>query len=209
MNGLIEAISNLFNGNDILATIVMSMVPLIELKGGIVFAFSSLGLIKAFLFSYLGSTAVFFVVFFLLKPILNLLKKIKGFNNFTLKIENYFENKANEINEKSQKENIILKNKDRIKMLGVFLFVAIPLPMTGVYTGTAIAVFLNLKFRQAILPVVIGNFIAGILICLLSLLCNFIGIDLNIVLWVLFVLAIVILIITIIKVMKQKGNKEN
>ena len=49
-------------------------------------------------------------------------------------------------------------------MLGVFVFIAIPLPMTGVWTGTAIAVFLGLKFRQVILPVLGGNLVAGLII---------------------------------------------
>lgn len=72
---MIEFIRNSI-GNDLWATLIMSFVPLIELKGGIVFArgagfgfFSALGL------SFVGSTAVFFPVFFLLKPVLNLLKK--------------------------------------------------------------------------------------------------------------------------------------
>ena len=58
-------------GNDLLATLVMSLVPLIELKGGIVFARAcGLDFITAFLLAYAGSTLVFFPIYFLLKPIL-------------------------------------------------------------------------------------------------------------------------------------------
>ena len=72
-----EFISNLI-GNDFWATLIMSFIPLIELKGGIVFARGvGFGFFKAFLLSYLGSTIVFVPVYFLLKPILKLLKKIK------------------------------------------------------------------------------------------------------------------------------------
>ena len=63
---MVEFISNLI-GNEYLATIIMSLFPLIELKGSIVFArgvgfdfFTSLAL------SYLGSTIVFILIYFLL-----------------------------------------------------------------------------------------------------------------------------------------------
>ncbi len=207
---LTEAIANLFNGNVPLATIFMSLIPLIELKGGIVFAWDSLGFIKSFLLAYVGSTIVFVPVFFLLKPILNLLKKWKPFKNFAIKVENYFQNKANETENKQQESgNKKHLSETAMKMLGVFIFVAIPLPMTGVWTGTAIAVFLNLDFKHAILPIVIGNFIAGLLICGLSALCTLIGISLNLVLWCLLGLAVILLFITIIKISKQKDKEIN
>ena len=53
-------------------------------------------------------------------------------------------------------------------MWGVFAFVAVPLPMTGVWTGTAIAVFLGLKFWDAFFPVAVGNLVAGLLISLFT-----------------------------------------
>lgn len=203
---LTEAIANLFNGNVPLATIFMSLIPLIELKGGIVFAWESLGFIKSFLLAYIGSTIVVIPIFFLLRPILNLLKKWKAFNGFATRVENYFQSKADET-EKKQTENSGKKfSETALKQLGVFIFVAIPLPMTGVWTGTAIAVFLGLDFKHAILPIVVGNFIAGLLICGLSALCSLIGISLNLVLWCLLALAVILLVITIIKISKQKGN---
>ena len=149
-----EFIRNLV-GNDLLATFVMSLVPLVELKGSIVFArgigysfFKALGL------CYLGSTIVFVGIFFLLRPILELLKKIKWFNKLALKVESYFEEKANETMQKHQDKGGI--SETLLKQLGVFIFVAIPLPMTGVWTGTAIAVFLGLKFKEAVLPVALS-----------------------------------------------------
>jgi hypothetical protein len=50
------------------------------------------------------------------------------------------------------------------KMLGVFLFVAVPLPLTGVWTGTCIAVAIGLKFWQTIVSVTAGNIVAGLII---------------------------------------------
>ena len=72
-----DFISNLIQ-NDLLATIIMSCVPLIELKGAIVFARDiGYGFLSALGLSYLGSTIVFIPIFFLLKPLLKLLKKVK------------------------------------------------------------------------------------------------------------------------------------
>ncbi|MBQ9734942.1 MAG: small multi-drug export protein, partial [Clostridia bacterium] len=161
---MVEFIQNLI-GNDLWATVIMSIVPLIELKGGIVFArgvgfdfFSALGL------AFIGSTIVFIPIFFLLKPVLTLLKKIKWFNSLALKVEDYFKSKADETLQKQQEKGSKSKVSDRfIKQIGVFIFVAIPLPMTGVWTGTAIAAFLDLKFKDAVLPIVLGNLVAGLI----------------------------------------------
>ena len=153
----------------------------------------------------MGSTLVFFPIYFLLRPILNLLKRLKIISRFAEKIEKYFTDKAEETLKKQEKntEGHVL-SQTLIKQLGVFIFVAIPLPMTGIWTGTAIAVFLNLKFRHAVLPVVLGNLIAGLLICGLSALCGVLSISLDLVLWILFALAVVMLIILIVKVCSKK-----
>lgn len=209
-----EFIQNLI-GNDLLATIIMSFVPLIELKGGIIFArgvgfsfFEALGL------TYLGSTAVFFPIFFLLVPILNLLKKIKWFNAFATKVECYFQDKATEIIEERKKKHGDSKlSETLLKQLGVFIFVAIPLPMTGIWTGTAIAVFLGLSFKKAILPAVVGNLVAGLIISGISAMCMAIWdfatakLVLDGILYALFAIALVLLIVFIIKVAKKKKKE--
>ena len=149
-----------------------------------------------------------FLVYFLLKPILNLLKKIQFVNKLAVKVERYFSDKAvRTLNERQQKNKKGISER-LLKQLGVFIFVAIPLPMTGVWTGTAIAVFLDLKFSEAVIPVVIGNFIAGFLICLLSAFCGLIGISLDLVLWILLGLAVILLLVFIIKVLTKKSEGE-
>lgn len=62
-------------------------------------------------------------------------------------------------------------NRSRLlKMVCVFLFVAIPLPLTGVWTGSGVAVFLTEKFRYSIPPVLLGNLIEGLFITTLTVL---------------------------------------
>jgi uncharacterized membrane protein len=210
-----EWIANLV-GNNVLATLIMSFFPLIELKGGIIFARSvGLGFFESFGLAYLGSTVAFFLIFFLLRPVLNLLKKIKWFNGFATKVEGYFDEKANKTLENQQKKGKKAASSLLIKQLAVFIFVAIPLPMTGVWTGTAIAVFLNLKFKDAVLPVTIGNLVAGGIMALLAQICIWIcGPDmvmvesvLNGILYVLFALALILLVVFIIKVLTHKDKK--
>ena len=198
-------------GNDAWATIIMSFVPLIELKSGIVFArLAGLDFFLSFLYAYIGSTIVFIPIYFLLRPFLNLIKKVKIFSRIALKIETYFNSKADKaVKEKSDGKKGLTSLG--LKKLGVFIFVAIPIPMTGIWTGTAIAVFLNLKFKDAILPAVLGNFVAGLIISILAEVCISvwsIGV-LDYILDGLFVLAVILLVVVIIKISKSKPKTEN
>ncbi|MBQ6922229.1 MAG: small multi-drug export protein [Clostridia bacterium] len=209
---MIQFIQNLIE-NDFIATSVLSFVPLIELKGGIIFARGvEINAVLSFLLAYFGSTVAFFPVFFLFVPVLNLLKKIKWFSALADKIELFFKEKAERAYGKAEKGK---KARSEIfyKTLGVFLFVAIPLPMTGVWTGTVIAVFLGLKFKNAILPVVAGNLTAGVIISVLAEIIialspnvTVAGDILNYVLYGLFILAAALFIFVIVKILRKKKN---
>jgi uncharacterized membrane protein len=54
--------------------------------------------------------------------------------------------------------------------VGLVLFVAVPLPITGAWTGSFAAVLFGLKFKHAFLSIVVGVFIAGVIVTCLSLL---------------------------------------
>ncbi len=181
-------------------TLFLSMFPLIELKGAIPVGVGlGLNTVTSALLAYAGSSLIVIPLFFLLIPIFNLLKKIKFIKKLVEKIESVFERKAEELAKKANGE---AENKRR-KMLiwGLFVFVAIPLPMTGVWTGTAIAVFLNMKFKDSFLPLVLGNLVAGTIITLLTLLFKQ---YVDTIIDVVFVLAIVLLIVTILKIVLSK-----
>lgn len=183
-----------------LITLFLSMFPLIELKGAIPVGVGlDLDTVTSALIAYAGSSLIVIPLFFLLIPIFNLLKKIKFIKKLVEKIESVFERKAEELAKKANGE----AEDKRKKMLiwGLFLFVAIPLPMTGVWTGTAIAVFLNVKFKDGFLPLVLGNLVAGTIITLLTLLFKQ---YVDTIIDVVFVLAIVLLIVTILKIVLSK-----
>ena len=86
-------------------------------------------------------------------------------------------------------------------MLALFIFVAIPFPVTGVWTGTGIAVFLNMKFRDAFLPIIIGNLIAGSIITLITFIF---GAYVDLIITILLIIAIIMLTIFIVKLVKSK-----
>lgn len=59
---------------------------------------------------------------------------------------------------------------EKYQRIGLILVVAIPLPGTGVYTGSILAHLLGIKFRKSFISIAIGVFIAGVIITTLSLL---------------------------------------
>ncbi len=209
MDGLIKIIQD-FIGNDKLATTLMSIIPLIELKGGIIFARGAgMDFFLSFIFAYVGSTLAFVFVYWLLKPVLALLKKIKFVKGFAQKAESYISLKAQNTLKERAENGKKTHSEKFYKALAIFIFVAIPLPMTGVWMGTAIAVFLDMRFSETILPVALGNFVAGLIISLLAELCIRVWdiTFLNYVLYGLLGLALILLVVTISKILKGKKQE--
>lgn len=195
-----EAIVNFFRdlfGNDYLTTFFIALLPIVELRGAVPVAFTmGLSWWQAFGLAYLGSSIVAPILLLLLKPILELLKKVKFFNRFATAIESMFQDKAKSIAERAGKSDSARK-EEWIKIIGVFTFVALPIPLTGVWTGTAVAVFLGVKFWKALGAILLGNFTAGVIMTLLSIFC---AEYLNTILMVFFILVILLLALFIVKV---------
>lgn len=204
---LTEFLLNFFNSitsNGKLITLLVSMFPLIELKGAIPIG-TLLGenLITSATLAYIGSTVICIPIFFLLVPIFNLLKKIKFIKKLIEKIETVLKNKAEKIALKSNAETEDIK----IKFLktALFIFVAVPFPVTGVWTGTAIAVFVGLKFKDSIIPLALGNLIAGTIITLLTF---FFKAYVDLIILVLFIIALIMLGLFITKIILSKPENE-
>ena len=195
---LLEFLKNITNDGKLL-TLLISVFPLVELKGAIPIGIG-LGenLLTTATLAYIGSSLICIPIYFLLIPIFNLLKKIKFVKRIVEKIEMVLKNKAIKVSKGTENAD---EKKDRFLAFALFIFVAIPFPVTGIWTGTAIAVFLQMKFSKCFLPLVLGNLVAGILITLLTFL--FAG-YVNIIIDVLFIIAIIMLIIFIVKVVKSK-----
>ena len=136
----------------------------------------------------------------MLKPIINLLKKTRVFNKLALAVEGYFEDKAN--GKTDAKDGATYPSK----FTTVLIFVALPLPLTGVWMGTALAVFLGLGLKKSFIAVMVGNLIAGAIISVRAeLVLGYV----NLILYIMFAVAIILLVVFICKIVsKMKKVKE-
>jgi len=164
-----EIIVDFFNENVVLATMFISMIPLFELKVGIPFGMNSefwampLSNWGALFSAVGGGFIVTLILALLFKPLYEKVKDKKFFKSFINFFTSSAIKKKEEVEEKS-KEGVSEKRKKLLKLLAAFVFVAIPIPGTGVYTGTVLAVFLGLNFIETVLAVTLGNIVAGMII---------------------------------------------
>lgn len=159
----------IFGTNANIATIVISMLPIIELKGAIPIGMSTdiwqsyaLTGSQAFVYSLIGSCLVVPIIALTFMPILHWFSNTKLFKKAASVIKDKVQNHCNNIKTKVHSTNN--KNKTLLKCVLLFLFVAVPLPLTGVWTGTCVGVVIGLKFWQILLSVIGGNIIAGLII---------------------------------------------
>lgn len=158
--------------NPYLLILLLSMLPVTELKGSILYsAVVGINPILAWTLCTVASCTIIPILLFTLNPVLNALKKFKAFSWINNVLSLKFGGKA-----KKMHENALINNSDILElyqerlMLALFLFVAIPLPLTGVWAGTAIACFTDLERRKSLLPLISGNFCAGGIITIISML---------------------------------------
>lgn len=135
---------------------IMSMMPIVELRGAIPLGIA-LGLnpIGVYISSVVGSTLVSIPLILTFRHIINFLRTKKMFEKLVLKID--------------KKIDSAMKKLKNVSILGIILFVGIPLPTTGTWTASAIASILKIRIKNAFLGVLLGNMMAGIIISLLSL----------------------------------------
>ncbi|MBO4573640.1 MAG: small multi-drug export protein [Clostridia bacterium] len=190
---------------DQLIVALVSMVPLIELKGAIPIG-EGLGLpiYETALIAYFGSTLIIIPIFFLLIPIFNLLKKIPFIKKFVEKLEAMLRSRAEKV-----AANIGGSADERQRQFlvrALLIFVAIPLPLTGVWTGAAIAVFLNMRFKDSVIPLALGNFIAGSIVTLLTYLFH----DyVDYIITGMFLIALIMLAVAIIRIITAKPKADS
>ena len=153
-----EVISNFFLNivGEELCVFFCSMLPIIELRGSIPMAFAfGLPWWQAFIISVVGNLLPVPFILLLINIVIKWManSKIKFFN----KIANFLLEKVE-------------KNRERIEKYsfwGLCLFVAIPLPATGAWTGSLVAAVIGMKPLKAFLSAVIGVLIAGVVVTLI------------------------------------------
>ena len=153
---LASTLAELFKGGGKeVAIFIISLLPILELRGGLIAArILGVEFIKAFIICYIANILPVPFILLFINWIFNKMSKWKP----TKKIVDWLSNKT-------------LKKKDQIDKygyFGLFLFVGIPLPGTGAWTGSLLAILLNLDKKKSFITISIGVLAAGIIMSLLS-----------------------------------------
>ena len=149
MNQLLDFISK-----EIMVLLVAAM-PVMELRAAIPLGVS-LGMspIHAMVLGIIGSMIPVPFLLFFLKPVFAFMRKSPYWRKFVDWVIHRTMKKSSRIHKYSA--------------LGLMLFVAIPIPSTGVWTGSIAASLLNMRIKYAFLAIFAGNCIAAIIMMLLS-----------------------------------------
>ena len=137
-----------------LITFILGMCPIIEIRGAIPVGVSlGLSYFEAFIIGFIGNIIPIYFIVKYIGPIFEFLGRFKIFK----KLIDWASNKATKHIEESER----LQN---FTALGLYLFVAIPLPCTGAWVGSLIANFLHVPLKKACIPLILGVLTAGSII---------------------------------------------
>jgi uncharacterized membrane protein len=139
--------------------VIIAMLPIVELRGAIPWALhpsgGGLGWREAYLLAVVGNLIPVIPLLLGLGPISEFLSRYKYTRRF---FEWLFA--------RTRRRGKVV---EKYRALGLMLFVSVPLPVTGAWTGTAAALIFGIPFRYALPAVVAGVLIAGVLVTLASL----------------------------------------
>jgi len=152
--GLFSGISSMAFGKEIVI-FILSCLPILELRGGLLAA-SLLGLdpLPSYILCVLGNLLPIPFILWFITPLFTRLKKTKLFSGMVKKLESKAMSKRDQI--------------EKYQFWGLILFVGIPLPGTGAWTGCLIAALLDMDKKKAFIAAVIGVFLASIIMMFLS-----------------------------------------
>ncbi len=137
-------------------TVILAALPISELRGAIPVALSmNEPIFKTYCLSVVGNLIPIIPLLLLLQPVSAYLRRFRLWRNF---FEWLFERTR-------RRAQIV----ERYEALGLVLFVAIPLPITGAWTGCVAASLFRIRMRYAVLSISIGVLIAGIIVTAVTL----------------------------------------
>ena len=152
---LMQWLTTDLNGEFVL-TLLVSMVPVIELRGGIPFGVAAgLPVWAAYLAAVIGNLIpVPFIVVYIRRIFMFMRQHMPRLNSLVDKME--------------QKAHLKSASVLKYQYLGLAIFVAIPLPGTGAWTGALVAAFLDMCLNRAMPSIAGGVLSAGLIISILS-----------------------------------------
>lgn len=139
-----------------LVIFLISLMPILELRGGLLASFAlNVPWLQAYIICVIGTILPTpFILLFIRKIFDWMKRKSKRLGKIAIKME-----------EKGKKGGQKIKKYEK---LGLMLFVAIPLPGTGAWTGTLAAALLDMRIKDAMPSIIIGTLIAGIIMAVLG-----------------------------------------
>lgn len=138
-----------------LIVFIISLMPILELRGGLIAsALLHLNIVRAFIICFIGNIIPIPFILWLITPIFDWLKRTKLFRGIVLKLENKAMSKKDKI--------------EKLQYIGLMLFVGIPLPGTGAWTGCLIAALLDMDKKKSMLYAILGVIMAGIIMLIFS-----------------------------------------
>ena len=137
------------------AVFFISMIPLLELRGGLLAAsLLKISAAKAIPLCIIGNIIPIPFILLFIRQIFKVLKKTKLFRGLVIKMENRAMSKSDQVK--------------KYEFWGLVLFVGIPLPGTGAWTGTLAGSILDMKFKDVVKACMGGVLLAGIIMGLAS-----------------------------------------
>ncbi len=138
-----------------LIVFIISLMPILEIRGGLIAAaVLQVRLSVALPICILGNILPIPFILLFIKKILRLFKKTKLLAPLAIKIE-----------QKAEKQS---KRVTRGKEVGLLLFVGIPLPGTGGWTGALVADFLGIRIKHSFIIITLGVVLAGVIMSVLT-----------------------------------------
>ena len=152
--GVFEGLKNIPYGKELIVFII-SLMPILEIRGGLIAAaILGVNIVPAFLICLIGNLIPIPFILWFITPIFDYLKKTKHLSKLVNKIENRALNKKDKI--------------EKAEFWGLLLFVGIPLPGTGAWTGCLIASLINMNKKKAVVAAALGVLLAGFIVGTLS-----------------------------------------
>ena len=174
---------------DYIKLMLLSMVPVIELRGAIPLGIAmDLNPVYVYISCLIGSSLVSIPVVLIFRQVIDFFRHRKYFNIVIRWVDGKIESRAKKLKAAS--------------ILGLIVFVGVPLPTTGPWSGSALASILKMRIKDALLGVFIGNAIAGAIMLGVSLHLSEGSTEMII------ASVLLVLVVTIVYMYKKKKSKK-
>lgn len=137
------------------AVFIISMIPILELRGGLLAAsLLKISAAKAIPLCVIGNIIPIPFILLFIRKIFKVMKKTKLFHGLIVRLENRAMRKSDQVK--------------KYEFWGLMLFVGIPLPGTGAWTGSLIASLLEIDIKKSSLAILCGIIMATVIMYIVS-----------------------------------------